>query len=259
MVLASYVNMEDKWKEWLHLKWKKIQHSLSLILILNEIGVVLRVKWTHCFLFHWKPELEFLVTLKHVTCCRISWSFVFVFPLPPSISGVIPIPLSVVLGVEEDQSESTPAHARHEGGAHHPALRAHQADQENDGRDDRMSTKQRWVEYPRGKLLIRSLKHQQKEERKKRRKTNHINELLHFIWTILWGEICSPPLFFFHRSTWCKILRCWLATKVVLDWPILESQFMLKHRLDSQSRDVSDTDNGPARPTVRQWHKCIKY
>lgn len=61
-------------------------------------------------------------------------------PLPTSISGVLPIPLSAVLGVEEDQSEGAPAHARHEGGAHHPALRAHQADQENDRRDNCMST-----------------------------------------------------------------------------------------------------------------------
>lgn len=62
------------------------------------------------------------------------------FPLSKSISGVLSIPLSVVLGVEEDQSEGAPAHAWHEGGAHHPALRAHQADEENDRRDNCMST-----------------------------------------------------------------------------------------------------------------------
>ena len=48
------------------------------------------------------------------------------------ISGVVSVSLSVVLGVEEDQSESAPAHARHEGGAHHPAFSADQVDQEND-------------------------------------------------------------------------------------------------------------------------------
>lgn len=67
-------------------------------------------------------------------------------PLLPSISGVISIPLSVVLGVEEDQSESAPAHAWYEGGAHHPALCAHQADQENDRWDYCMSTKWRQEE-----------------------------------------------------------------------------------------------------------------
>lgn len=46
--------------------------------------------------------------------------------------GVVSVSLSVVFGVEEDQSESSPAHARHEGGAHHPAFGADQVDQEND-------------------------------------------------------------------------------------------------------------------------------
>lgn len=127
-------------------------------------------------------------------------------PLPTSISGVISIPLSVVLGVEEDQSESAPAHAWYEGGAHHPALGAHQADQENDRWDYRMSTKaaKRNVEE---EISWDTLKHKQK-------KPNHSNELLHFTWTILRGGICSPV--FFHRSTWCKILRYWLTTRVVL-------------------------------------------
>lgn len=168
MVLASYAKLEDKWKEWLHLKWKKIQHSLSLILILNEIGVDLRVKWKHCFFFHWRPEREFVYYSSYVKICKLLLDFMIFFS-PPSNSGVVPIPLSVVLGVEEDQSEGAPAHARHEGGAHHPALRAHQADQENDRRDDRMSTKRRWVEYRRGNLLIRS-PHRQKEKKGKKKK-----------------------------------------------------------------------------------------
>lgn len=58
-------------------------------------------------------------------------------------SGVVSVSLSVVLGVEEDQSESSPAHARHEGGAHHPAFGADQVDQENDWRDHCMSEEQR--------------------------------------------------------------------------------------------------------------------
>lgn len=63
-------------------------------------------------------------------------SFLFVvltrFFVSPCPSGVLSVPLSAVLRVEEDQSESAPAHARHEGGAHHPALCAHKVDQEND-------------------------------------------------------------------------------------------------------------------------------
>lgn len=74
----------------------------------------------------------------HPTYPDLCW--MRLFPLPTSISGVLSIPLSVVLGVEEDQSEGAPAHAWYEGGAHHPALRAHQADQENDRRDNCMST-----------------------------------------------------------------------------------------------------------------------
>lgn len=56
-----------------------------------------------------------------------------------SISGVISVSLSVVLGVEEDQSESAPAYAWHERGTHHPTFGADQVDQENDWWDHRMS------------------------------------------------------------------------------------------------------------------------
>lgn len=87
---------------------------------------------------------NFIDICLSVLCYLLSRPLPFSFH---SLSGVISVSLSVVLGVEEDQSESAPANARHERGTHYPTLGANQVDQENDWRDHRMSAEQGQVEY----------------------------------------------------------------------------------------------------------------
>lgn len=92
---------------------------------------------------------------------------------PHPISGVVSVSLSVVLGVEEDQSESAPAHARHERGAHHPAFSADQVDQENDWWDHRMS-----AEWCREEYL--KIKPAEALSEKKNKKTTRLIILMNF-------------------------------------------------------------------------------
>ena len=127
-------------------------------------------------------------------------------PLLHSISGVLSLSLSVVLGVEEDQSESASAHAWHEGGTHHPAFGADQVDQENDWWDHRMSAEQQQEEYIKKKRCPwkRSLK-------------TKLIILMNFCTSMDHserGELLSPSVFFCW-STWCKLLRYWPTTEVV--------------------------------------------
>lgn len=100
-------------------------------------------------------------------------SFLSCLPPPHPISGVVSVSLSVVLGVEEDQSESAPAHARHERGAHHPAFSADQVDQENDWWDHRMS-----AEWCREEYL--KIKPAEALSEKKNKKTTRLIILMNF-------------------------------------------------------------------------------
>ncbi len=181
-------------------------------------------------------------------------------PLPLSLhpnSGVVSVSLSVVLGVEEDQSESAPAHARHEGGAHHPALCADQVDQENDWWDHRMSAEQWQEEY----LKRRPLKHSLK---KKNNKINHINELLHFIRTILRGESYFLPLFSFIEALDVNYYGIDRPRKVVLgrthSGVTVDVETPSCHRTASAGMWTTEhVDTGLTSPTVCPWHRLTKY
>lgn len=150
--------------------------------------------------------------MSRITCSQFHWRLSFLsrltFCLAPSRSfhspsGVISVSLSVVLGVEEDQSESAPPHAWHERGAHHSALRADQVDQENDWWDHRMSARQWQKEY----LRWRPLKHYLK--------TRLIVIIFFALHKDHFGrkDVPRPPVLLYW-STWCKLLRYWPTTQM---------------------------------------------
>lgn len=174
-------------------------------------------------------------------------------PLPLLFSGVISVSLSVVLGVEEDQSESALAHAWHERCAHHPAFCADQVDQENDWWDHCMSAERCQEEYLKQRPLEHSLKN----------KINHINELLHFIWTILRGESYFLFLFCFIEALHVNYQGIGRPQEVVLgrthSGVIVGVETQSCHRTARAGMwSTEHMDNGLTSPTVCPWHKLMK-
>lgn len=237
MVLASYMNLEDKWN--LRRAIYKKKNVLNKLLFQNIFASMLQQLY-----LKWK-----LILLSLILICT-EWDF---FLLSPPVSPSSNLNLRC-------HFDTTVSCTRSGGG---PIRKCACSCLIWRGRTPPSapfppSWPRKWQmrllyehkgcreEYWRGNLL----KHSKTQTKKK---TNHINELLHFIWTILRGEICSPV--FFHRSTWCKILRYWLQG------PNPESQFMLKHT-GVTGRPVLGRQwygQWTRLPAVRQWHKCIQY
>lgn len=115
------------------------------------------------------------------------------------------------------------------------------------------------------------------KKKQKNNKINHINELLHFIWTILRGESYFLPLFSFIAALDVNYYGVGQPQKVVLgrthSGVLVDVETQSCHWTDRQTVRQTQTDgrtvlgcerhghmdDGRTSPTVCRWHKLMKY
>lgn len=111
------------------------------------------------------------------------------------------------------------------------------------------------------------------KKKQKNNKINHINELLHFIWTILRGESYFLPLFSFIAALDVNYYGVGQPQKVVLgrthSGVLVDVETQSCHWTDRQTDTDRRTvlgcerhghmDDGRTSPTVCRWHKLMKY